>query len=925
MKLSSKRGWLCGAVLGVVALCWWAAAEHETQAQNPDDAVQKAAGAMYEGVRTETLPNGLRVYVKPVPGASTVTTMVAYKVGAADEDKEFTGLAHYLEHLMFKGTDKLFPGDIDRLTLRNGGANNAYTSEDYTIYFFDFAADQWEVPLRIEADRMRNLKIDERHEFEQEKGAVTAELERNEDQPWDLESKQILPALFGNKAPYGHPVIGERAHVRAATADVIKSYYDKWYHPNNAAIIVVGGIDADKVLARIKELFGPIPKKELPPRKEYTPIVRKGPVKIEFASKFFVPRLLMGFNTCKTGEPDDYVLDIIQAILSSGRTSRLYTKMVEGEEIAGSVETSNSVGRYPGWFGIYAELLKGKSLEQAEKLLLAELKKLRDEPVGDAELKRVKQQLVASVVFGREGVHGLADSMARGVTVTDLDYLKTYLPKVTAVSAADVQRVAKKYFDPEQRVVVYSELKPKKGDEKKGAAFGGPQRTLARQKPQFQKDGAAGGAGFSLEKAKRVELPNGLTLLLLENRRLPIFVAQAVLRDVRLHEPDDKAGVGTLMGRLLDEGTSKHTGPQIAQAIETVGGSLGFSSGTGSVKVLAPYRKLGLELLFECLTDSTFPKDAFNRQKEQMLSEIAEAETLPDARAAKEYRSLVYGKHPFSRPPSGTLKSVEALTPEDCKAFYKKVFVPNNTMVAIVGDFDSQQVVDEIKALTANWKKGDLPRPKVPAAAMPEKFTEKVLTMPEAAQLAFYMGHPGIKRDNPDYYKLLVMDYVLGTGPGFTDRLSAKIRDREGLAYTVNANITNGAGEEPGLFTCYVGTEPRHFAKVKKMFLEEVDRIRTEAPKDAEVEDAKKYLLGNLPFHYLTNEQIAGQLLGIERYGLGFDYLEKYKKAVAGVTPADVQAVAKKYLDPQRMVLVAAGAIDDKGMPIGKLPPPKDK
>ena len=142
----------------------------------------------------------------------------------------------------------------------------------------------------------------------------------------------------------------------------------------------------------------------------------------------------------------------------------------------------------------------------------------------------------------------------------------------------------------------------------------------------------------------------------------------------------------------------------------------------------------------------------------------------------------------------------------------------------------AQLVVDEIKALTANWKKSNLPRPKVPAAAMPEKFTEKVLTMPEAAQLAFYMGHPGIKRDNPDYYKLLVMDYVLGTGPGFTDRLSAKIRDREGLAYTVNANITNGAGEEPGLFTCYVGTEPRHFAKVKKMFLEEVDRIRTEAP-----------------------------------------------------------------------------------------------
>lgn len=927
MKLPSIRGrWLFAVLLGALVASWLAYSGREPKVQAADDAIQKVAAALYEGVRTETLPNGLRVYVKPVPGSAVVTTMVAYKVGSADEDKEFTGLSHYLEHLMFKGTDKLFPGDIDRLTLRSGGANNAYTSEDYTIYHFDFAAEQWELPLRIEADRMRNLKIDDRHEFMQEKGAVTAELDRNEDQPWDLESKLILPALFGAKAPYGHPVIGEKKHVHAATAEVIKAHYDKWYHPNNAAIVVTGGIDADKVLARIKELFGPIPQKKLPERKEYTPVTRKGPVKKEFDSKFFVPRLLMGFNTVRSGDPDYYPLEVIQAILSTGRTSRLYTRMVEGDEIANSVEASSSTGRYPGWFSISAELLKGKSLDQSEKLILAELKKLRDEPVSPAELKRVKQQLVASVVFGREGVHGLADSIARGVTVNDLDYLKSYLPKVTAVTPEDIQRVAKKYFDPEQRVVVYSQLKGKKDAGKSDAGTLGRTAAVARRSSALaQKEGGAASTGLSLEKARRVELPNGLTLLLFENRRLPIFVAQAVLKDVRLHEPEDKLGVATLTGRLLDEGTARHTGPQIAEAIENVGGSLGFSSGGGNVKVLSPDHKLGLGLLFECLTESTFPKEAFNRQREQMLSEITEAETLPDNRASKEYRALVYGKHPFGRPQSGTLQSVEKLTPEDCKAFYKKVFVPNNTVVAIVGDFDSQQVIDEVKALTARWQKADLVRPKVPQAQPPEKFTQKVITMPEAAQLAFYMGHPGIKRDNPDYYKLLVMDYVLGTGPGFTDRLSAKIRDREGLAYTVTANITNSAGEEPGTFTCYVGTEPKNFERVKQVFLEEVARLRTEQPKDTEVEDSKKYLLGNLPFHFITNEQIAGQLLGVERYGLGFDYLDKYKKAVAAVTPADVQTVAAKYLDPKRMVLVAAGAVDAEGKPLGKLPPPKEK
>src|SRR5256885_572789 len=194
-----------------------------TQVAAPaDSAALRAAAALYEGIRTETLPNGLRVYLKPISGAATVTTMVAYKVGSSDEDLDNTGLSHYLEHLMFKGTDKIMPGDIDRVTLRNGGQNNAYTSEDFTIYHFDFAADRWEVALEIEADRMRNLRIDAKHEFEQEKGAVISELERDEDMPWDLEQKTIVPLLFGAKGPYGHPVIGEPAHVRNATDAIIK-------------------------------------------------------------------------------------------------------------------------------------------------------------------------------------------------------------------------------------------------------------------------------------------------------------------------------------------------------------------------------------------------------------------------------------------------------------------------------------------------------------------------------------------------------------------------------------------------------------------------------------------------------------------------------------------------------------------------------
>jgi zinc protease len=881
-------------------------------------AALKAAAAFYEGVRVETLDNGLRVYLKPVAGSPTVTVMTAYKVGSSDEDLTATGLSHYLEHLMFKGTDKIKPGDIDRVTLRNGGANNAYTSEDYTIYHFDFDKQRWQVALDVEADRMKNLRIDKEHEFEQEKGAVINELLRNEDTPWDLEQKAILPLLFGKEAPYGHPVIGEREHVKGATAEVITAHYKKWYHPNNASLVIVGGIDPDEALKAVKAKFADLKKADLPERKPVPKALPKRPAELVMESKFESPRLLMGFTTIRSGEPDDAVLDVIQSLLTGGRTGRLYRKLIEGDEVAGDVSSSNNSGRYPGWFSIQVEVLPGKKREAVEKTVLAELKKLADDPVAAAELKRAKQSVLADSIFSRESVHGLADSIARGVTVGDLDQVKSYLPRVLAVTADDVKRVAGKYLRPDERVVVWS-LPKKDGAGARGQGPG--RRDIGRHARGG--DEPAAGKDFSLKDTQRVELPNGLTLLLYEQRRLPIVVAEAFVRDVELREPAEKAGVASLVANMLQEGTKEHTGPQIAETIEDVGGVLSLTASGGSVKVLSPDRKLGLGLLFECLSQSEFPKDPLERVRGQLLGGIEDEEQRPENRARALFRKLAYGKHPYGRSLLDEKGNIAKLTRDDCLGFYRKVFVPNNTVVAVVGDFDSKAVVEEIKGLTKDWKKEELAKVETPAVEKPAKFEQKVITMPQAQQLHFYMGHVGIRRDNPDYYKLLVMDYVLGTGPGFTDRLSARLRDRLGLAYTVNANISSSAGEQPGLFTCYVGTYTDKFSEVKGLFLEELNRIRDKEPTDKEVEDAKLYLVHNLPFHFTTDAAIALQLLYVERNHLGFNYIEEYLKGVKAVTPADVAAVAKKNLDPEHMILAAAGAVDADGKPLTKVPAPK--
>jgi zinc protease len=274
---------------------------------------------------------------------------------------------------------------------------------------------------------------------------------------------------------------------------------------------------------------------------------------------------------------------------------------------------------------------------------------------------------------------------------------------------------------------------------------------------------------------------------------------------------------------------------------------------------------------------------------------------------------VIYGDFPLGRPAVGTEASVNTIEPKHCREFHQRIYVPNNTTLAVVGDFDSQAVIAEITELTKDWKNRELPELKLPPIKSLAKSTEEIIPMEGKAQLNVYMGHLGVTRDNPDYYKLLVMDNILGVGTGFTDRLSSRLRDQQGLAYTVTASITSTAGEEPGVFSAFVGCEARDFAEVKTIVKEVIEGMRDKKPENWEVEETKSYLVGAMPFKLATNEDLAEQLLLIEKYHLGLDYQKKFREAIKAVTVDDVSAVARTYLHPDRMATVAAGPIQAPG------------
>lgn len=336
------------------------------------------------------------------------------------------------------------------------------------------------------------------------------------------------------------------------------------------------------------------------------------------------------------------------------------------------------------------------------------------------------------------------------------------------------------------------------------------------------------------------------------------------------------------------------------------------------MKVLTPDTNLGLGLLVECLTQPTFPAEAFDRHKEQQLATIDDSQTQPEVRTAELFQSLVYGKHPYGRPSYGMKSTVQKLTSADCKAFHQMAFAPNISTMVVVGDFKTAELIKKIEDLTKDWKKSEIGKAEVPALPKPTETTTKIISDSEAAQVHFYVGSIGIKRNNPDFYKLLVMDNVLGTGAGFTDRLSSNLHDRQGLAYTVRAAIASSAGTQPGTFEGYANPEAKDYIKLRDGFLAEIRLIREKPATKDEVEDAKQYLLGSLPFRFTTLSSIATQLMAAERFGLGFDFLEKYEKDVAAVTPDDVLKVAEKYLDPKTLTIVAVGAIDQDGKPLAK-------
>jgi zinc protease len=873
--------------------------------------VQTTAGPIHE----LTLANGLKVILKENHAAPVVTWAVGYKVGSRNEPAGATGSAHLLEHMLFKGTKTLGKGQIARLLERNGADYNAFTDHDMTCYYETYASDRLEMGLMVEAARMRDALILD-SERQSEMTVVRNELERGESDPGGQLWHAVGAAAF-HSHPYHHPIIGWRADVEGVSTAQLKKFYDAYYQPNNAIAVLVGDFDPTEAAKLIQRHFGGFPKGPTPPEVHTQEEVQLGERRVTLRRKGETNMLQMAFHTPATSHPDMAALMVLDTVLSSGVTSRLYQAIVE-RELANSAWSSAGSYRDPSLFRLGATLKPGGKHAEVEAALWREVEKIQSEPVSADELAKAKAQAEAGMIYQNEGTRGMAFMLAYHESMGSWRRGFSLMDDLKKVTASDLQRVAKTYLTPDNRTVGWYVAtadgpvppQPKNAGDGKAAANKGSAQHPALypfEKAQFK--------ARRLTTPTRQVLKNGLTVLVLPNDVSQTVSVSGFVRAGGLQDPADKEGLASAVASMLDNGTTKRTKLQLAADLERVSASIGFSGGTTSTSVsagmLAKDLDLGLTALAETLREPAFPETELDKLKRRWVDSIKQGEDDPGTHASRAFAQAVFPKgHAFYQNDAATdIAMIERLTVADLRAFHARHYGPNATTLVVVGKVKPAEVVAKLETLFAGWKPVAVSAMSIPdvAAGAPKRV---VVPMMDKTNVEIVFGHAGaLKRKDPGYYASALANDIIG-GSTLTSRLGVKLRDEMGLTYGVYSSFNAGTGAGP--WKAGVTANPANADVAIKALRQELDQFLTKGITAQELAYAKSSFIGSQAQGLATNGGMASSLSNIEFYGLGLDYWAQYPGLIQGVTLEQANAAAKRLIDPAKAHTVIVGPYQDK-------------
>ncbi|WP_335110535.1 M16 family metallopeptidase [Nostoc sp.] len=909
-------GFLLSLLLSIVPF-----SRNFTNAATPTAVAPVSALSFTQGVKKTVLDNGLTVLTKEVHTAPVVSVQVWYKVGSRNEVKGENGISHQLEHLMFKGTTDR-PVQFGRLFSALGSQFNAFTSYDETAYFGTVQRDKLEALLTLEADRMENSLVGT-EQLASEKRVVISELQGYENSPGYRLSRAVMQDAFPSRA-YGLPVGGTKADVEKFTVEQVRNYYQTYYSPENATLVITGDFATEPVLKVVKETYGKLPKraktavaKNSAQVSASTSVAKKAPIILKQPGSAALLQAVYPLPDIK--HPDVPAIDVMDAILTGGRSSRLYQGLVESG-LASSVSGGAAELIEPGWYEINATAAQGQELGKIAQVLQESLAKLQQQPVTTEELNRAKTQLQASYILGNQDITSQASQLGYNQTVAgDYRYIEKYLAAIAKVTPDEVQQAAKTYLNPAKQTIGFFE--PTQPDGKPGTSSAGSGRTVENFSPGKPVDPAelakylppATSATDSGKQSLPEEftLNNGLRVLLLSDRNLPTINLSGQIDAGSEFDGNQKAGLANLTATNLMNGTQTKNALTLAKTLEDRGADLNFGASREGVSVSGEGLSANLPILIQTLADvlenATFPADQLELSRQRALISLKVQLDDPRGLGRQVFQQAIYPEnHPFHSFP--TAESLKSVTRDDLLGFYQTHYRPDTTTIALVGDFEPVKVKALLNQAFGKWQAtGKQPVLKIASVSLPQTLTRLNKLIPGKTEAVTYIGYNGIARKDPRYYAALVLNQILG-GDTLSSRLGTEVRDRQGLTYGIYSGFA--AGINPGPFLIQMQTAPGDTQKAIASTLALLKQLREQGVTEDEFNAAKRSITNSYPVDLANPSDVSSIILSNAVLGLSRAEIREFPQKIQAVTMAHLQQAIEDLIKPENLVIVTAGPGD---------------
>lgn len=824
------------------------------------------------------LDNGQTVVVQEVKNNPIVTIDTWIKTGSVDEDDYNNGVAHFLEHLFFKGTKTHEPGEFDKILETKGAITNAATSKDFTHYYITIPSKDFDLAMDLHGDMILHPLIP-RKEMEKERKVVLEEISKDLNSPTKIMQDNLNSMLYTTH-PYKRKVIGRSDVIETITRDQVLNFYNKNYSPSNMVTVIIGDVDTNHAIEKTKEAFNAEYKKQTKTIYTKEAPLTKQQKKVEYLDTES-GYMVIGFRGTPIDEKDSYALDVLATILGDGRSSVLNQVLKEKKRIAFSVDAGNSTFRDDGIFYITANYEPTKC-KIVQDTIFNEIEKIQKNGVTDDQLKLAKNIIERSTYYSRESITNIATEIGYTMALTnDIKFYDTYLDNIQNVSKEDVKKVAEKYLGINKSAV--SIVLPKSAKEI-------PVASLTQETPST--------AELVSENAQtqKYKLSDGATMLYTPNNVNDIIAISIYAKGGQLTEK--KAGTANLTASAMMRGTKNYSSLELSQVLEDNGIKIQptASADAFAINVLTTkdeYDKT-LELLNEVVNNATFEDYEIDKVKTEKLNTIKRNKDIPLQRAIEEYRDLIYQNSPYSISSKVLEKNIPNITKEDMVNYYNNIFSPENLVISINGNIDKDKTIKDLNNIfkpKENATNFDYTQfnSKIPTTTAPRQTVQKVPTT-ETAWILLGWQTNGVLNEK-DYATLQVIDSLLGSG--MSSRLFKDLREQEGLAYQL------GSGYSPnvlrGSFMLYIGTNPQTLEKAKAGLFEEITKLKTEYVGDKELQDAKEKLLGNYVIGLETNLDKASNIGWYEASTRGYQFKDNYEKLINSVTDSDIIEVANKY------------------------------